>query len=138
MKSVLERIAENLVEDGDCLRWTGYHTPKGYGKINVRGQACRVHRVVWEETVGPISDGLTLDHLCGVKDCCHPDHLEAVTAGINTLRGDTASGRNSRKTHCLNGHPFDDANTYIRSGGGRYCRACACERASAHYYRNKP
>ena len=58
------------------------------------------------------------------KDCVHPDHLEPVTNRENILRGKAVSARNARKTHCIHGHPFDEANTYIYPNGHRRCRRC--------------
>ncbi len=73
-----------------CWPWRGYITPQGYGRLNrsVNGkrQAVQAHRVVYEALVGPIPDGMSLDHLCQNKWCVRPDHMELVTTGENVRR----------------------------------------------------
>jgi len=82
------------------------------------------HRFGYELLVGPIPTGLTLDHLCRVRTCVNPAHLEPVSIGENVLRGDTRPAANLKKTHCPRGHAYDAANTYIARGGERHCRTC--------------
>jgi hypothetical protein len=108
---------------GECWLWTGNQT-HGYGSIRVEGHHLRVHRVVYEAMRGPIPEGLTIDHLCRVRNCVNPAHLEPVTAVENVMRGETITGINARKTHCVHGHPFDAENTRIRPDGSRACREC--------------
>ena len=80
--------------------------------------------------VGPIPDGLYLDHLCRVRDCVAPDHLEAVTNRENTVRGENFIARQVSTTHCPQGHLYDEANTYICGRGKRECRTCKRARAA--------
>lgn len=112
----------------DCWVWTAAtNRSGGYGRFRVGGRAGRMvsaHRFAYERLVGPIPDGLTIDHLCRVPRCVNPKHLEPVTVRENTLRGESFSARNARKTHCIHGHPFDEANTIHRKGGRRECRIC--------------
>lgn len=68
-----------------CWLWTG-STANGYGQARVGGKTVRAHRASYELLVGPIPEGLTLDHLCHVKNCVRPEHLEPVTAAENTRR----------------------------------------------------
>lgn len=85
------------------------------------------HRVVYEHELGPIPAGLTLDHLCRVRSCVNPAHLEPVTIGVNVLRGNTFAARQVALTACPAGHPYDVTNTYVRQGerrGERECRTC--------------
>lgn len=83
------------------------------------------HRYAYEHFIGPIPEGLQVDHLCRVRNCVNPDHLEAVTCRENVLRGDGVAAANARATHCPQGHAYDEANTYTWTNGGRHCRACA-------------
>ena len=108
----------------NCWEWTST-VHRGYGRFHVNRKSRIAHRYVYEILVGPIPDGLTIDHLCRVRCCVLPDHLEVVTGRINTLRGFGPPALNARKTHCLRGHPYDEANTYVFPGTGwRRCRTC--------------
>lgn len=109
---------------GGCWLWTGSIDRYGYG----RGYAThlrtdKAHRLVYILIKGEIPPGLQLDHLCRVRHCVNPDHLEPVTARTNSLRGNTIPARRVEQTHCIHGHPFDEINTYIVRGN-RTCRAC--------------
>ena len=88
------------------------------------------HRMAYTEAKGPIPDGLEIDHLCRVKTCVNPEHLEAVTRRENMLRQDRIGGR-ARQTECIHGHAYTPENTKRDSCGNRYCRTChnARERA---------
>lgn len=118
---------------GLCWEWQAGKTSDGYGVFNVEIDgvwiALRAHRVVYELFIGPIPEGLDIDHLCRNRACSNPDHMEPVTRGENTLRSPlTPSANNARKTHCLNGHEFTPENTFRQWGkGGRGCRACKRE-----------
>lgn len=111
-----------------CWLWTGAIQKPGYGRYSFEGRLWLAHRWAYETFVGPIPEGLTIDHLCGVKNCVRPDHLEAVTSRENTLRSpNTMASRHAAKTHCPRNHPYDEANTLV-SGGARYCRKCMADR----------
>lgn len=127
-----ERLRSGAVEDeAGCMVWQGAHFPKGYGSIRVQGVTRGAHRVAYELAVGPIPEGLTLDHLCRIRDCINPAHLEPVTNRENTLRGEGFSAVNARKAACPRGHPYDDENTWGYRDG-RYCRACRRNRNAKH------
>ena len=80
--------------------------------------------MAYELLVGPIPEYLTLDHLCRVRNCVNPAHLEPVTSAENILRGMSSPAQNARKTECLNGHAFTVENTLINVIGARVCRTC--------------
>lgn len=114
----IDRIAAR-VDFGDCWEWTGFVNVNGYGKAG-RGWA---HRVVWATLVGPIPEGLVLDHLCKNRRCVNPDHLEPVTQLENNRRGDGTVGR----THCVGGHALTPENVYVINSPDytrRKCRTC--------------
>jgi hypothetical protein len=96
-----------------------------YGRFWLAGRNVPAHHVAWELLVGPIPDGLEVDHLCRRPSCVNPAHMEWVTHRENMLRGRTIAAYHASKTLCDHGHPFDEANTYVRPDGrGRQCRAC--------------
>jgi hypothetical protein len=113
------------VEQGPaCWPWAGFRSPRGYGRFTIDGRGHQAHRIAYELVVGPIPDGLQLDHLCRNRGCVNPAHLEPVTSRENTLRGDTLPARNVTKTHCPAGHPLDSR----KADGSRYCLTCNRER----------
>ncbi len=127
-KTVVDQITEQ--PDG-C--WVYQTQPSAiYPVINVRGKKEVVHRVFYEELIGPIPEELVLDHLCRNTRCVNPDHLEPVTLKENLLRGRGAAANNARKTHCLRGHELSKPNTRLRTRPNgsisRHCIECAEER----------
>ncbi|MFL5911455.1 MAG: HNH endonuclease signature motif containing protein, partial [Gaiellaceae bacterium] len=124
-----------------CWLWTGTKHGHGYGIIKhgpaASRRSLRAHRVAYELFVGPIPEGLELDHLCRVRHCVNPAHLEPVTTRENLLRGETLTARHAAKTHCDNGHEYTPENTRVSARGWRDCRTCSCERSMASYRRNR-
>lgn len=112
----------------DCWLWTASVSTTGYGQFYFDGRLHTAHRVAWELDNGPVPDGLFLDHLCRERRCCNPRHLEPVTTGENTRRSPIHNGA---KTHCPQGHPYDEVNTR-RYRGARYCRQCQSRPQSGH------
>ncbi len=110
--------------DGGCWHWRGLLDSYGYGRFSLDGRTVPAHRFAYEQTIGPVPDGLQVDHLCCVHACVRPSHLEPVTQAENIRRGHGPSAINARRTECQRGHPFDDANTYVSPKGKRMCRAC--------------
>lgn len=130
--SVIERFLQKVTQ-GDtprsCWLWhAGSHGRSGYGSFRWRGKPTMAHRVAYELFVGPIPDGLTLDHLCRIRPCVNPKHLEPVPFAVNVARGISPTAINARKTHCPQGHPYDAVNTLPKKNGGRDCRACRKKR----------
>jgi hypothetical protein len=116
---------------GGCWLWTASKTSWGYGQLSGSPETSKTllaHRLSYEIHKGPIPAGLELDHLCRVRHCVNPDHLEAVTRKVNQLRGNTLAAAAAARTACIHGHPFDEANTYTTKQGKRMCRACRRER----------
>lgn len=113
---------------GSCWIWTARIARDGYGRFGIGGRLKIAHRVAYELEVGPIPEGLILDHLCRVRPCVRPSHLEPVTNRENVLRGI----KGILTTHCPAGHPYDEANTYwstnVRGNPSRNCRVCHRER----------
>ena len=114
----------DLTAPGDCWPWLGFIDRDGYGRY---GKWSTAYRAVYEFVVGPVPDGLALDHLCRVRGCVNPAHLEPVTHAENMRRSAPAQA-----THCINGHAYDAVNTYFRPNGQRDCRACVRSRARAY------
>lgn len=138
-----DRLWEKVIRRGEeeCWLWTGTTAGDGYGRISVsNGKVTVVHRLAYQLLIGPIPEGMTLDHLCRVRHCVNPRHLEPVTNGENVLRGESLAAQNARKTKCLRGHPFTEENTYTdiyRGRPRRRCRACARLRDRARSPRRK-
>ena len=110
-------------EDG-CWLWGGQINDHGYGLFRA-GRVYRAHRWSYEHLVGPIPEGLVLDHLCRVRNCVNPDHLEPVTHRENVLRGVGPTAANAAKTECRKGHALVGDNVRQRPTGCRECRTCA-------------
>ncbi len=133
-------VAKVEFGDGDgCWVWTAARHPRGYGHFNPDGVVRSAHRLAYEVWVGPIPEGLDLDHLCRNTSCVNPGHLEPVSRKENTMRGDTITAAHARRTHCPQGHPYDEENTYhIPSRPtARYCRICQAEHKKAYSQRLK-
>lgn len=115
---------------GGCWKWIGARWSKGYGKFTEPVTQRRIGAHVWgyKNFVGPIPEGMELDHLCRNPWCVNPEHLEPVTHLENVRRGLAPivnGARNAAKTHCPRGHEYTEANTYYRKNrSGRNCRAC--------------
>lgn len=117
-----DRLMSKVVHDPEtgCWLWQGTKTLAGYGQMRVAGVRMYTHRISYELNVGPIPAGLELDHLCSVRECCNPDHLDPVTHAVNVARGERPT-----RTHCLHGHEYSGRNLVFNSTNGyRACRQC--------------
>lgn len=144
----IARLEAKSVTRGDCIVWTGRLDRNGYGVFKTYGRHTGTHRAAWLARRGPIPSGLVVDHLCRVRACLRVDHMELVTTAENTRRGlvSVRAGQHAGmygrlKTECVNGHPFDEANTYWASRPDGYtvriCRACRRDRGAANRARRR-
>jgi len=127
--SKIERIPES-----GCWLWVGAVHRNGYGSVHLskpRRNAV-AHRAVYELLVGPIPQNLDLDHLCRVRCCVNPAHLEPVTRKENLERSGSLAAlaliakRKNESPVCTKGHAMTPDNTYIYPNGRhRLCRTCA-------------
>ena len=105
-----------------CWLWEGGISQDGYALVWANGTGGKAHRMIYEEMRGPVPDGLQLDHLCRVRFCVNPDHLEPVTQQENVNRG---LGSTQNRVRCVNGHDYTEENTVRLKNGYRKCRTCS-------------
>lgn len=117
---------------GGCWVWAGTKTPKGYGHFGNKHGVVIAHRWSYEYHVGPIPDGLEIDHLCSNRACVNPAHLEVVTHAENNRR---TVARRGPRTHCSKGHALTDDNVYVFKTGARACKICDSQRHKESYAR---
>jgi hypothetical protein len=129
-------VPDYAPELGQCHWWTAYINADGYGQLGIDGKKIYAHRWAYEHYVGPIPEGMHIDHLCRVRHCVRPSHLEPVTQKENILRGEGLCAKNAVKTHCPQGHEYAGENLYLYR---RYKRCRACHRAESlkNYYNKK-
>jgi hypothetical protein len=144
-KTLLERFNEKFIPEPNsgCWLWLGTLNKGGYGDICRNGRVekhAQAHRVAYELYVGPIPAGLDLDHLCRVRCCVNPAHLEPVTRSENVKRGLMPAINRARavaQTHCVHGHEFTAENTIhakVRGRSTRECRECRLKRQRTAYH----
>lgn len=139
---VVNRLLDRIIIDPatECWLWPGSTDGYGYGTIRFGARPERTHRVTFGFFRGPIPAGLDLDHQCHNADaacpggprcshrrCCNPWHVEPASR-IDNVRNGRGHGS---ETHCPQGHPYDEANTYVppRNPRERQCRTCNRDRA---------
>lgn len=125
-KPLETRFWEKVQKTDSCWLWTGSLVTSGYGQINISHRNVPAHRWSYEQLVGPIPDGLELDHLCMIKNCVNPTHLEPVPHQENTKRSKAAH----RKEVCKRGHSLSPDNVYLYNTS-RVCKNCAKMRDKA-------
>jgi len=135
-------VPERRPDLGPCWLWTAGLNGNGYGQFHDAKpptESTLAHRRSYTRLVGPVPEGLELDHLCRVRHCVNPSHLEPVTGRTNKLRGNGYGARAARKTHCPQGHRLAGANLreYGLKRGFRLCRLCHRDRENARYHRKK-
>ena len=118
-----DRFWQKVNKTESCWLWTGAKA-RGYGHFRLNGRSRTTHRLAWEWANGRIPEDLEIDHLCRIRHCVNPDHMELVTTRENILRGVGPTAQNARKTACKRGHPFTPKNTWVRKNGQRRCRIC--------------
>lgn len=142
--SLAERLEAGADHGPGCWLWKGSLNGDGYARYSDTA----MHRLAYELAKGPIPAGLTVDHECHNADptckggacihrrCVNPSHLALKSIGENVMAGVGFGAVNARKTHCPQGHPYSQENTYVNPNSGyRLCRTCHRERALERYYR---
>ncbi len=135
-KTIDQAFWAHVEKTETCWLWTAGLDRDGYGYGNFRGKRFRAHRFSYELLIGPIPKRREPDHLCRVRHCVRPDHMEPVTQQENQRRGKSLYGKRLRQraqTRCKRGHPFDRKNTYNSTDGSRQCRTCRRECARAWF-----
>jgi len=124
------KLASRIAEENGHWQWTGSVSTRGYASVYYQGRQHLVHRLVYESLVGPIPHGYTIDHLCGLKSCSYPGHLEPVTVNENARRGSI----NNQRATCGKGHPMSGRNLYINPATGkRHCLQCSADGRRRQY-----
>lgn len=125
VRTAEERFWQHVQKTETCWIWLATTDRQGYGQFHPEPGMNRIaHKWLYQRMVGPIPEGMQLDHLCRNTSCVNPAHLEVVTARENTMRGNSRSAINARKTECNRGHPFTPKNTRRDRYGQRNCRKC--------------
>ena len=124
---MLSRLEAKIAHEPNtgCWLWAGALNRDGYGSVHMDGHNLGAHRVVYESEVGPIPDGLEIDHLCRTRCCVNPAHLEPVTAKENARRRPPMEHKFQKLSEvCRNGHPRTADNTDIVEGRYNSCKVC--------------
>jgi HNH endonuclease len=129
---LIDRFEEKYIPEPNCgcWLWIGAISQYGYGRMLVGGRLVLAHRFSYQTYKGPLIQGLELDHLCRMRCCVNPDHLEQVEHIENVRRGAVI------ETHCKWGHPWDEKKTWM-NGKWRFCRACNNARQKQTQLRKK-
>ena len=129
-RQTIETFWEKVDKTGNCWLWTAKTESNGYGRVKFGGKSYGAHRLAYEWVKGEIPQGLSIDHLCRVRNCVNPDHLEAVTHQENQRRAKYLT------IHCPSGHPYSGENLGFDIRGHRFCKECS-RLNTAKYKRRK-
>lgn len=122
-----------------CWLWVGAINTDGYSSMTMGNKTQDAHRIMYKMFVdASLATEDQCDHLCRVRHCVNPVHLEIVDNRENQMRGISFSAINAKKTHCAKGHPYDLTNTYLRKRGGRDCRTCRNQWSNNFYHSMSP
>lgn len=123
--ATLERLARSSEVQGECLVWTKGRDEQGYGRVRINGKMMLVHRAAWISRHGlPPEDKPHVLHHCDNPPCWRDEHLWVGTNADNAAdRNNKRRHWQARVTHCPQGHPYDEENTYLRNGR-RSCWTC--------------
>ena len=126
------RFWNHVDKTATCWLWTS-EINKGYGRLTINAKHVLAHRFAYELLIGPIPDGLELDHLCRVRHCVNPEHLEPVTTSVNVQRAFDFRAGHGGPPICRNRrHSMTPDNVWMRRRpNGHLSRECrACKNAS--------
>ena len=129
MKRLLAKVDAS---NSDCWNWTASTTTRGYPQFRLDGKVVKAYRTMYEYFVGPIPDGLDVNHICGNRLCMNYRHMELVSRTETLLRAgvpDMTHKRYAAQTHCKRGHEYTEANTQWQKIKGVWCRNCKTCRA---------
>ena len=125
---VADRFWAKVHKTDTCWLWTAA-VASGYGRFWLDGKQVQAHRWAYEQVYGPIPSGMDIDHLCRVRHCVNPAHMEPVTRRTNVLRGNAPLVRLHRAGFCKRGHVVSASNTYFKKNGTvRDCKLCRRKR----------
>lgn len=135
-RGACDRFDASIEKDpaSGCWLWTGTINRDGYGTFSHRSRHVLAHRLAYQRYKGAFPEGTITDHLCRVRNCVNPEHLEPVTNAENLKRG---RRWNSEKTHCPNGHEYSGDNLYIVGRYRKYRQCRKCHKIAAHKYYEK-
>lgn len=132
-------IAKRVTKTATCWLWNGPLKKDGYAHISMGGKMYNAHRLVYRHLVGEIAPGIELDHICRVRHCVNPAHLDPVSPRENTYRSGTNNVcvAHAMQTHCKHGHIFDTWTSPSSGKTRRFCRTCALDAARRSYHAKK-
>lgn len=124
MRTLGQRFWAKVEWSDGCWLWQGAKDQNGYGRFWQGPNFIASHRMAYTLAVGPIPDGMQIDHVCRTPRCVNPAHLEPAPPRLNVLRGMGGAGDRAARTHCPKNHPYDAVNTYLAKSNQRHCREC--------------